>query len=479
MARTSYSWCVNVLDVCRVPPEEGSALLPGFVSEFLSQVVAIVWGMPLVFLLMFGGLGLFVFSGFMPLRGFAHAIRLVMGKFSEQEKKAEGQISHFQALATALAATVGLGNISGVAVALTQGGPGAVFWMWMAALVGMNTKFFECTLAVMYRGHDHNGEVQGGPMYVISKAMPGWFKPAALMFAICGLVGTTELFNVNQLTSFLHTQYGIDRLTVGILSAIFVAYVIMGGIRRIGFISSLLVPSMCVLYVVGSMIVILMNYEKVPGLFALIFRDAFTGEAMFGGALGYAFLQVMNVGVKRAAFSNEAGIGTAPMAHGNAKTNEPVSEGLVAMLGPFLDTIVVCTMTAMVILISIPYESFQGIEGITLTVDAFEKNWPGFGKHFLGVVIFLFSVTTMIGMANYNEKCWNFLFRGRWGLGKNTFTLYFCATLVFGAVIQLEDVINIMDIGFGLMAYPNMIATLWLAPKVKDAMVDYFKRMRL
>ncbi len=453
--------------------------MPETISWFLSETVAIVWGTPLVLLLMLGGLGLFIFSGFMPLRGFVHAIRLVCGKFSQQEERAEGQISHFQALATALAATIGLGNIAGVAVAITQGGPGAVFWMWMAALVGMNTKFFECTLALMYRGHDYKGEVQGGPMYVIASAMPAWFKPAAVFFAMCGMIGTTELFNVNQLTSFLDTQYGADRLTVGILSALFVGFVIKGGIKRMGVISSVLVPSMCVLYVIGSMVVIFMNLEKVPALFALIFRDAFTGEAMFGGTLGYAFVQVMNVGVKRAAFSNEAGIGTAPMAHSNAKTNEPVSEGLVAMLGPFLDTIVVCTMTALVILISLPFDSYQGIEGITLTVDAFEVNWPGFGKHFLGVVIFLFSVTTMIGMANYNEKCWNYLFRGRWGLGKNSFTLFFCTTLIIGAVIQLEDVINIMDIGFGLMAYPNMIATLWLAPKVKAAMVDYFKRYKI
>ncbi|MCB0408175.1 MAG: alanine:cation symporter family protein [Bdellovibrionales bacterium] len=454
-------------------------MLPQFLSQWIAHTVDFVWGTPLVVLLMGGGLGLFIYSSFLPLRGFFHAFQLIFGKHSTDEEKAEGQLSHFQALTNALAATVGMGNIAGVAVAITQGGPGAVFWMWIAAIVGMNTKFYECTLSVMYRGHDYRGEVQGGPMYVISQAMPKKFLPAAYFFAICGTIGCMALFNVNQLSSYLNEEYNIRPIYIGFISAVFVAFVLKGGVRRLGNVTGVLVPLMAVIYFFGSLLVILLNAGKVPELFLLIFKDAFTGQAMFGGAVGYGFLEVMKVGVKRAAFSNEAGVGTAPMAHGNAKTAEPISEGLVAMLGPFFDTIIICTMTALVILITLPIETFKQSEGVHITIAAFETTLPGFGRHILGLAVLLFSVTTMIGMANYNEKCWNFLFRGRWGLGENTFIAVFCATLIFGAISALDDVVNILDIGFGLMAYPNMITTLWLAPKVKSALKDYFKRYKI
>jgi len=445
---------------------------PSF-SNFLSIVVDYAWGLPLVFLLIGGGFYLLTVSKLLPLRGFAHAFALITGKFKHQAKSAEGQISHFQGLTNALAATIGLGNIAGVAVAITQGGPGAIFWMWLAGIIGMNTKFFECSLSLMHRGHDFRGEVQGGPMYVIENALSKKFRPLAYMFAICGMVGTMALFQVNQLAEYSLDQFGTPKLMVGIICAVIVAMIMVGGIRRLAKVTETLVPSMCLFYVICCSVIIIMNFERVPGIFVSIFSEAFTGRSMLGGAMGVAIIEVMKVGVKRAAFSNEAGMGTAPMAHGNVKTPEPISEGLVAMLGPFFDTIIVCTMTALVILSTTDPADYVGLSGILLTTKAFENSLPGFGAHFLGIAILLFSVTTMIGMANYNQKCWNYLFKGRWGMGRNAFIFFFCATVVFGSVSSLTDVVNIIDIGFAMMAVPNMITTIILARSVERALEKY------
>ncbi|NQZ02840.1 MAG: alanine:cation symporter family protein [Bdellovibrionales bacterium] len=454
--------------------------MPQFVSQFFSVLVDWVWGLPLIIVLMGGGTILFLYSGLLPLRGFSHAIKLVTGKLRlEGDDQAQGQITHFQALSNALAATVGLGNIAGVAVAITQGGPGAVVWMWIAAVIGMNTKFFECTLALMYRGKDYRGEVQGGPMYVIVNALPKAFTPLAYFFAFCGLIGCMALFQINQLSGYMQDQYQIEPISVGVVCFFLVFFILKGGLKRLSKVTSALVPVMAVFYILACLAVLIANAEKIPGLLSAIVSDAFTGEAMFGGAAGYGFLEVMRVGVKRAAFSNEAGVGTAPMAHGNAKTSEPVSEGLVAMLGPFLDTMIICTMTALVVLIAVPIESVKGLGGITITARAFEVALPGMGSHVLGIAVLLFSITTMIGMANYNEKCWNFMFKGARGLGENAFITVFCSTLLIGAVSELGDVVNILDTGYGLMAFPNMMATLILAPKVKQAMKEYFSKYKL
>ncbi len=445
-------------------------------------MVDYIWGLPLVVLLMGGGVYLLFVSRFLPLIGFKHAILLVLGKYEhKKDQQAEGQISHFQGLTNALAATVGLGNIAGVAVAISQGGAGAIFWMWVAALVGMNTKFFECSLAVMYRGKNYLGEVQGGPMYVIEQAMPKKFRPLAILFVVCGLIGTMALFQTNQLSAYAFDRYQFPKLYTGLISATFVGVILMGGIKRISSVTAKLVPLMCLLYVVCCLIIIAIQFEHVPSIFMSIFTEAFSGRAAFGGAAGLGVMQVLKIGVKRAGFSNEAGIGTAPMAHSNVKTSEPVSEGFVAMLGPFMDTIVVCTMTALVILTSLSPEQIYDLrgQGVVMTAKAFEVSLPGVGSYLLGLAILLFSFSTMIGMANYNEKCWNYLFRGRWFCDRKTFIVFFCATLVFGAVTAPGDVVNILDIGYGLMAVPNMIATIYLAYKVKGELVkymdDYFK----
>lgn len=445
------------------------------VNQVLLQIVDFVWGLPLVFLLTGGGLFLFAYSGFVPLTGFAHAFKLIFGKFHHKnEEQGQGQITHFKALSNALASTIGLGNISGVAIALTQGGPGAIFWMWVSALIGMNTKFFECSLALLYRGKDYEGEVQGGPMYYITQGMGKKWTPLAYMFTICGLVGTYALFQANQLASFVEGQYQFPRAYLGVIVALLVFYILKGGLQRLAQVTSFLVPTMCLSYLLFCLLIIVMNLSKVPTVFAQIFTEAFTGKAATGGVLGYGFIHVLVTGVKRGAFSNESGIGTAPMAHSNARTPEPISEGLVAMMGPFLDTIIVCTMTALVLMLSIGDLSSTNETGIMLTTKAFEQALPGIGTVFLGICLFLFSFSTLVGSANYNSKCWNFLFKGRSIFGKNLFIATYCLSIVFGAAVTVDIAINLLDIAFALMAIPNMIAVLFLAPKVKVAMKDYF-----
>lgn len=446
------------------------------ISEFLVVLVDLAWGTPLVILLLGGGAVLITYSKFINLRGFFHAFKLISGKFRHKgDEKAEGQISHFQALTNALSATIGMGNIAGVAVALTQGGPGAIFWMWLAGLVGMNTKFFECTLSLLFRGRDHEGEVQGGPMYTIVKALPKQVHFLGGLFAIFGMVGTLALYNSNQVTAYMAENYGVPKLGLGIAMAVFVAYVMLGGVKRIAGWTSKIVPSMCLVYVIACLGILFLNIEKIPSMFMLIFSDAFTGKALFGGAAGSGIMMVFRIGIKRAAFSNEAGIGTAPMAHGNAHTSEPVAEGLVAMVGPFLDTIVVCTMTALAILISVPDYASLDLSGVLLTGKAFESTYGGLGTHLLGIAVFLFSFSTIIGTANYNKKCWDFLFKGHKLFRKHTFVVFYAITVIVGSVNAPGDMINVMDIAFAFMAVPNMIATLWLAPHVKRAMDEYFK----
>ncbi len=454
-------------------------------SDFNSWFNGIAWGLPLIALLVGGGLILMFFSRLLPFTGFTHALRLTLGKYHHPgDSNDPGQLTHFKALCNALAATVGLGNIGGVAIALSTGGPGAIFWMWLAAIIGMNTKFFECTLAVMYRGKDHTGQVQGGPMYVIDNALPHWLKPLAVFFAICGLVGTTAMYTANETTKFIHTSWlgmtkettvlwmdmPIDKLLIGAMLAALVTYVLSGGIKRLARWTCSLVPIMCFFYTLAALSVIALNFDAVPEAFASIFIKAFSPDAVIGGAQG-TIVMVLITGIKRAAFSNEAGIGTAPMAHSNAKTTEPISEGLVAMLGPLIDTLIVCTMTALVILVTLTPDDYVGRTGVVITSQAFSNTFGGWGTHGLGVAVLLFGFSTMIGMANYNLKCWDYLFRGRFGRGP--FLLWFAFTLVLGAAASHKNVITLIDSAYALMAIPTMTSTLILAPKVTKALRAY------
>ncbi len=438
-------------------------------SAVLAYLVDLVWGPVLVALLFLGGVYLFVLSKGKALAHFGLAIRLLFG-FSDfgKDKHAKGQLSHFKALSNALASTIGLGNIAGVALAISQGGPGSLFWMWVSGFIGMNTKFFESTLSLLFRGVDVKGQIQGGPMYYIPKVFKGSLGVyLGIFFAVVGLIGTQAMFQTNQLAGYLNLEAQVPTWVTGMVMAIATAIILLGGLKRIAQVTSAVVPVMCILYVGACLTIIGMNIGKVLEVFILIFTEAFSFNAVGGGVGGYAIVHVFKVGIKRGTFSNEAGTGTAPMAHGNAKTSEPLSEGLVAMLGPFIDTVIVCTMTALVILTSIDLTTLNAdIKGVLLTARAFQNNLGSFGVFILGLSIFFFSFSTMIGMANYNEKCWVYLFKNNRVLNNKVFIAMFSTMLFLGAIGTITDIINFIDLGFGLMAYLNMLAILFAAPLV-------------
>jgi len=421
-----------------------------------------------------GGIFFTIYSRLLPFFYFKHGIEVLSGKFDS--KNDPGQISHFQALASALASTVGMGNIAGVAIAIHMGGPGSIFWMWITAIIGMSTKFFTCTLSVMYRGRDDKGEIQGGTMYFIEEGLGPKFKPLANMFAISGLVGSLTFFQANQLTSvvrnFIYKPYGIfnndpisGNLVTGIIIALIVGLVIFGGIQRISNVASRMVPFMVTLYLLGAILIILKNNNKILPVFNLIFSDAFSGNAVQGGALGSMII----IGVRRGLFSNEAGTGTETMAHGAVKTKEPIREGLVAMLGPFIDTLIVCTITALVILISGVYQN--GETGVKLTIDSFNKELGLIGELLLIVSAITFAISTMFGYAYYGRKCTSYLFGTK---AKTAHSWFYVSTIIISAMIKLDLVLNIVDSAFALMVIPTMTATILLSPKVLKESKKYF-----
>jgi len=451
--------------------------------EQLEQLIAdfssAVWGLPLLILLIGGGLYLLILSRFLPFRYIGHAIQVLRGKFDDPNDP--GQISHFQALTTALSSTIGMGNIAGVAVAISIGGPGAVFWMWISAVVGMSTKFFTSTLAIMFRGKDSEGELQGGPMYFITEGLGKSWKPLAMFFSFCGLVGALPVFNVNQLTQAINDillkPNGVEigftsNLTIGIILVAITAIVILGGLGRISKTASKLVPSMVLLYFVSVVAILIVHIDVVPKYFDMIFTDAFAaenfkGDAFFGGVVGGLIL----LGIKRGAFSNEAGIGTAPLAHGAAKTDEPVREGLVAMLGPAIDTLIVCTLTALAILVTGVWETTSD-NGVSLTASAFSNALPGFGNYLLLICIAVFSISSLFSYSYYGGKCMAFLI----GADKKHYYNYiYILSIILGATTSLSMMINLIDGFFALMAIPTMFATITLAPKVMKEVRRYTK----
>lgn len=447
-------------------------------EAFFLAAANFIWGTPLLILLLGGGLFFMIYSRFLPFRFFGHAVNVLRGKYDDPDDP--GDINHFQALSGALAATIGMGNISGVAVAIAMGGPGAIFWMWVSAFVGMATKFFTCTLAVMYRGRDSAGELQGGPMYFIREGLGKKWMPVASFFAVVGFFGATPIFQANQMVQatkdILLIPNGITGeslaldLGLGVLIAILVGLVIFGGITRIGTVASRLVPSMVVLYVVSVMAILLINYSEVGSSLLLIVTDAFTAEAAMGGAVGALII----TGARRAAFSNEAGIGTAPMMHGAAKTKEPVREGLVAMLGPAIDTLVICTMTGLSILVTGAWKN-NDLSGITLTAKAFGESLPGFGPYILAVCVLIFALTTIFGLAYYGQKCLAFLIGVKYA---SLFNYWYVALILVGSVATLRGVVAFIDLAYGLMAFPTMIGAIALAPKVMKAAKVYFSKVK-
>ena len=447
------------------------------IEEWMSAGVSFVWGTPLLIVLLGGGLFFMLYSRFLPFKYFGHAIQILRGKYDDANDP--GEISHFQALMGHIASTVGMGNISGVAIAIATGGPGALFWMWVSAFVGMATKFFTCTLAVMYRGADSNGDLQGGPMYVIREGLSKKWHFLAIFFSVAGFFGATPIFQANQIGAAveeiilipagLTSSFGLD-LSMGLVITAFTALVIFGGITRIGTWASRLVPVMVILYVVSVLYILAVNIDQFIPSFLLILKDAFTAKAVLGGAVG----QIILTGAKRAAFSNEAGIGTAPMMHGAAKTKEPVREGLVAMLGPAIDTLVVCTMTGMAILVTDVWQDTT-VSGITLTARAFAEAMPVIGPIILVICVLIFAFTTIFGLSYYGRKCLSYLIGARRGW---YFNYWYVALIVLGSVATLNTVVSFIDIAYGLMAFPTVISALLLAPKVTAAARDYFFRMK-
>lgn len=417
------------------------------------------------------------YSRMMPLRYIRHAINILLGKYDDPNEP--GQINHYQALSTALAATVGMGNVSGVALAIASGGPGAIFWMWISALLGVATKYFTCTLAVMFRGKDSNGEIQGGPMYVIVEGMGKNWRPLAVFFSVLGMIGVSPMFQANQMTQVIrdvilvpanvHTGLGSDLIT-GLIIALIVALVIFGGIKRIGKVTGRMVPIMVVMYILAVLYILITNIDSILPSFQLIFHDAFHADSVLGGALGTLII----TGVRRAAFSNEAGIGTAPMAHGAAKTNEPVREGLVAMLGPIVDTIIVCTMTALALIITGVWKN-SNADGISMTAKAFETAIPGIGSILLTICVSIFALSTMLAFPYYGTKCFSFVFGAKYSF---IYKWMYVLVIPLGAAATLGFTVGIFDGAYALMAFPTMISALWLSPKVIRASKDYFRRLR-
>ena len=450
-----------------------------WIEKILIGFGDVTWGPWLLVLLLGGGAFFLCYSRFLPFRYIRHAINILRGKYDDPSDP--GDISHFAALSSALAATIGVGNIAGVAVAVTVGGPGAIFWMWLSAIVGMATKFFTCSLAIMYRGTDSRGDPQGGPMYAIVEGLGKKWRPLGVFFCVAALVGALPAFQVNQLVQIIRdvifvpngwvgeSHFAFD-LIAGIIIAGSVALIIFGGILRIGTVASKLVPGMLILYMAAAAWILAVNYASIPKCLWLIITDAFSGQAVAGGAIG----AVIMTGVRRAAYSNEAGIGTAALAHGAAKTTEPVREGLIAMLGPAIDTLIVCTITALIILTTGVWQSSEA-NGITLTVMAFNKAMPGIGPYLLTLCVVCFSTSTMFAYSYYGAKCMGFLIGAE---RQHIYNYFYVALMVVAAVVSLDAAIGLIDGAFALMAIPTMISTLLLAPKVMAATRTYFDQYK-
>jgi AGCS family alanine or glycine:cation symporter len=436
--------------------------------------IVVVW-------LVFGAVYFTIKMKFINFRGFKHAIELVKGDYDDPNDK--GEVSHFQALTTALSATVGLGNIAGVAIAISVGGPGATFWMIVAGLLGMSAKFVECTLGVKYRKLDENGEVSGGPMYYLRDGlakykMAGFGKVLAVLFAILcvgGSFGGGNMFQANQAYEIISVQFprmADNGPMFGLILAILVGTVIIGGIKSIANVTEKVVPFMAALYVGTALIIILLSFSEIGNVFVLIFKGAFTPAAGLGGIIG-----VLIQGFRRAAFSNEAGVGSASIAHAAAKTNEPVSEGIVALLEPFIDTVVICTMTALVIIITGHHElsgSFDG--GASLTSAAFGSVFSWF-PYLLVVAIFLFAFSTMISWSYYGLKAWTFLF-GKSKVSEYSYKLLFLIFIIIGSSVKLGAVLDFSDMMILAMAFPNIIGLLILSKEVRVDLDDYYSRLK-
>ena len=459
------------------------------IGQFLTLIADFLCGYPLFALLIGGGIFLFISSGAVSIRRLPAAL----AELRRKQSVGDGQISSIQALASVVAATVGLGNIAGVAIALVMGGPGAIFWMWISALVGMATKYHEGALAIMYKGRDDRGHAQGGVMHIITNGLGQRWLPMAKFFAIAGIFGTLCIMNANQLAEALMTVFVPDtaihsgwlasagaavgmggaafgRLLLGLLMAAVVAVVILGGIGRIARVASILVPFMVGLYFIMVAYIICTHAHQLPTVFASIFREAFNLQAGFGALAGIAI-----IGARRAALVNDAGIGTASIMHGASRNNQPVREGLIAMLGPAIDSGLVCTLTATAILLCVPeLATIEGVKGLEVAMTAFGRGIP-YGQYLLMFVVVCFALSSMFSYSFYGSTCASYLFGSR---AVRWHRYFFIASLVVFAVVPLSAAVSLCDLFYALMAFPTMIAIISLSGRVRRATRDYFRKSK-
>jgi amino acid carrier protein len=438
------------------------------IGNFITSAADCICGYPLFLLLIGGGLFFFIFSKGVSLRCFPKALRVLADQGKAEGK---GQISPLQALMSEISATVGMGNIAGVAIALSIGGPGAIFWMWISAILGMSTKFFEGSLSIMFKGKDSAGEVQGGPMYIITSGLGSEFKPMAIFFTVSALIGTQCIMQANQLveayTTVVTTPLGLAntpllRLGLGLVLCSLVAAVILGGITRISRIASKIVPVMVASYFVLVVLICILNVNEIPGVFALIVSEGLSLKAGLGGLAGVAI-----TGARRAAYINEAGIGTASLIHGASKNTNPINEGLMAMIGPAVDSGFVATLTAIPIILSGDYMSSEGVKGVYIALSSFDSLLPFAGKYLLLMIVTFFALSTTFSYSYYGMKCTSYLFGAH---NAKIYNYIYLAVLAISAVMPLNVGVSIIDLGFAFMALPNMIALFYLAPRVKAEM---------
>ena len=440
------------------------------ITSLLNQLSSFIWGPIMLALLLGVGVYLSIGLKLMPWRKLGHGFKLL---FSGQADKDQGDISPFQALMTALSATIGTGNIAGVATAIFLGGPGAIFWMWITALFGMATKYGEAVLAVKYREVDSRGKRQGGPMYYIKNGLGENWKWLGFSFALFGTIAAFGIGNMvqsNSVADALKSNFNIDPMITGIVLAILVGLVIIGGVKRIGEVAGKLVPIMAVAYIVGSLIVIIANIGQVGNAFSLIFTSAFSGTAATGGFAGAAVWAAIRFGVARGVFSNEAGLGSAPIAHAAAQTDDPVRQGMIGMLGTFIDTIIICTMTALVIILTGAWTS--GENGASLSTLAFGQGITG-GNYIVTIGLVVFAFTTLLGWSYYGERCAEFIFGTAIII---PYRIVWVVAVMTGALIKLNFVWLLADVMNGFMAIPNLIALALLSPVIFKVTKDYLNK---
>ena len=444
------------------------------IESILSAIDSFIWDAPLLILLSGTGLYLTLRLGFIQIRYLPRAL----GYLFKKDKGGKGDVSSFAALCTALAATIGTGNIVGVATAVQAGGPGAIFWMWLVALLGMATKYAECLLAVKYRVRDKNGFMAGGPMYYIERGLG--IKWLAKLFALFGVMvaffGIGTFPQVNAITHAMQDTFNIPVLVTAIIVTLLVGLIILGGVKRIATASSVIVPFMAILYVTTSLVIILLNIEKVPDAISLIIYSAFDPQAALGGAVGFTVMKAIQSGVARGIFSNESGLGSAPIAAAAAQTREPVRQGLISMTGTFLDTIIVCTMTGIVLVLTGAWNNPE-LAGATVTNYAFAQGLgTSIGATIVTVGLLFFAFTTILGWCYYGERCFVYLVGIR---GVKLYRLAYIVLVGLGSFLHLNLIWIIADIVNGLMAFPNLIALIGLRKVVIEETKDYFQRLKI